>query len=693
MRRRLLKTLTTLALSVLMIVSVISAFVLGIGADKPINALAEGEQTYTKVDLADIQSTDTIIIVSTHKTNGSYAMSNDKGTSAGPEAVKVTVDNNTITTAATNILWNISKDGDNLTIYPAGTTATWLYCTGTNKGVRVGTNTNKVFTVDAASGYLKHTATGRYLGVFNNADWRCYTSNTGKSNIVNQSFSFYKQETSTCEHDWQENSRVDATCTEDGSVDYKCSVCSNTKTETLKATGHNYENGVCKVCGAEKPATYALVTDVKELTIGSQIIIAAFDSDFALSTNQKTNNRGQAEVTKSEDKSEVTFEKSAGVQIITLENGKNDNTFAFNVGTKSYLYAASSSSNNLKTENSLSNNGSWKIEIGTNGVATITAQGANTRNILRYNSGSLLFSCYGSGQNDVSIYKLVEDTESDSEPVVKGVQLALNKGVTVKVTYDVPELWLNANAEAKVVFSNGQLFEAKAGENVYSVDLTPKQINDDLTVKIQLKDAVFGAETDVSVSAYQTKVKAAGKDKLGYSQEKFDALIDLIDAALTYSDAADGKDVTLKGSFADNETTKTTIVHANEKAKLFTGYAGTLGTYASVKVGVNTGNIPQGGDTLVIKVGTGENEKVLHNGKFASALNADGQIVIDEIYPLNFNDTIYIEASDGSSATFTFNAYLKAVYDSSTTDQTTVKNLALATYLYGLAAEAYNTAQ
>ena len=151
---------------------------------------------------------------------------------------------------------------------------------------------------------------------------------------------------------------------------------------------------------SNEPA-WTLVTDVNTLVAGDQIVIVASKSNVALSTNQKSNNRGQANVTKLNNT--VTF--GSDVQIITLEAGKVDNTFAFNVGSAGYLYAASSSNNYLRTEKTLSNNSSWKIEITSAGIATVKAQGSNTRNWMRYNSQSSLFACYSSGQNDISIYK------------------------------------------------------------------------------------------------------------------------------------------------------------------------------------------------------------------------------------------------------------------------------------------------
>lgn len=153
-------------------------------------------------------------------------------------------------------------------------------------------------------------------------------------------------------------------------------------------------------------AVFTLVEDISQLAVGDQIIIVGTNTtdsnSYALSTDQKTNNRGQVEIKIDNKTITVT---SADVQIITVEAGTKDNTFAFNVGN-GYLYAASSSNNYLKTQTNLSDNSSWSVAIAVDGTATIKAQGTYTRNWLRYNKSSGLFACYSSGQDDVVIYKL-----------------------------------------------------------------------------------------------------------------------------------------------------------------------------------------------------------------------------------------------------------------------------------------------
>ena len=160
--------------------------------------------------------------------------------------------------------------------------------------------------------------------------------------------------------------------------------------------------GVTSVVGQ----TWELVTDVDNLAADDEVVIVANSANYALSTTQNENNRGQASVTKNNNTPKTVTWTGTSVQVLTLKTGESTGTFAFYAGS-GYLYAASSSKNYLRTEETLSANSSWSITITSAGVATIKATGSNTRNWLRYNSSSSIFSCYGSGQGDVCIYKKV----------------------------------------------------------------------------------------------------------------------------------------------------------------------------------------------------------------------------------------------------------------------------------------------
>ncbi len=143
---------------------------------------------------------------------------------------------------------------------------------------------------------------------------------------------------------------------------------------------------------------FVLVTNAAQLTIGDSIVIAY--ENYAMGASSSNGNfREKTDIMVSNGR--ITH-LADDVQIIVLEEGVADGTYAFNVDG-SYLAAASSSSNYLKTVSALDENGSWTITIS-DALAKITAQGSYSRNTLQYNTGSPRFSCYKSGQKDVTIY-------------------------------------------------------------------------------------------------------------------------------------------------------------------------------------------------------------------------------------------------------------------------------------------------
>ena len=131
------------------------------------------------------------------------------------------------------------------------------------------------------------------------------------------------------------------------------------------------------------------------------MIITNADASYGLGV-QNSNNRKAVALTKNDNL--ITVDETTNKNVTVLTLGQSDGKYTFFDEGKGYLYAASSSSNYLKTQATLSDNGKCTIAI-TNNVATIKFQGSNTRNLLRYDSSNKLFSCYGSGQQDVAIYQ------------------------------------------------------------------------------------------------------------------------------------------------------------------------------------------------------------------------------------------------------------------------------------------------
>lgn len=186
------------------------------------------------------------------------------------------------------------------------------------------------------------------------------------------------------------------------------------------------------VCGLSVSATsFILVESTSQLEVGKKYIIVAAESNFAMSTTQNTNNRGQFSITK-EGKLINSIPNS--VQILTLEQGTIDDTWAFNTGS-GYLCSASSNSNNLKTTDGLKDRTSATITISTAGIATIVFQENYTRNTLKYNQSSGIFACYApeDARNNVSLYKEVDTATGIDELVAKNAPVEYYNLLGVKV--------------------------------------------------------------------------------------------------------------------------------------------------------------------------------------------------------------------------------------------------------------------
>ena len=150
--------------------------------------------------------------------------------------------------------------------------------------------------------------------------------------------------------------------------------------------------------------TWKLVTSNSQISSGDQVIIAAKDYDFAVSTNQKTNNRGQAAITKSGN----TLTYDSEVAVFTLEAGTVSGSYGFNTGS-GYLYVFDNSNNYLRTQSNLDDAASFYISAASDGTCSVTSAAYSTAdkgNVpMQYNYSSKLFSCYPRAtQTALSLY-------------------------------------------------------------------------------------------------------------------------------------------------------------------------------------------------------------------------------------------------------------------------------------------------
>lgn len=303
----------------------------------------------------------------------------------------------------------------------------------------------------------------------------------------------------------------------------------------------------------ESDEIYTLVTDASTLKIGDKVIIAAANANVAISTTQNTSNRPQADVTK---KDNTIVNPGNDVQVFTLEAGTKSDTYAFNTGS-GYIYAASSSKNQLKTQQKNNDNGSWTISCTAEGVATIKANGTNTRNLLKYNSNTTngkVFSCYSSVQSDIAIYSDGKGTGSvPPPPVIKAenTSVSLNHddendhymtisitgaeadGITCKVaenaggTGEAPA-WLTANypdKDGKLSYM-AEANTSDAARTAYIV-LSASNADDTTSLAIKVTQNGVGSAEQTTVTKQISEISGTTTNGTKKSSMKMDDVITL----------------------------------------------------------------------------------------------------------------------------------------------------------------------
>lgn len=142
---------------------------------------AKETESWVLVTPADGLTEGTYALVASTNTKTGVLVSTNGTSSAPTFNTSVVVEENILKGVAESMQFDLAAVDGGYTLAVAGQTTNYLYTTNTNNGVRVGTNANKVWTIGKHDGnpdafVFKCNATSRFLGVYSNQDWRCYTA-------------------------------------------------------------------------------------------------------------------------------------------------------------------------------------------------------------------------------------------------------------------------------------------------------------------------------------------------------------------------------------------------------------------------------------------------------------------------------------------------------------------------------------
>ena len=281
--------------------------------------------------------------------------------------------------------------------------------------------------------------------------------------------------------------------------------------------------------------------------------------------------------------------------IAKVTEGDNAGKYTIQDAAGKYLYAAGGTGNNhLKGQDATSY---WTIEEK-DGNYVITSTVANcTRNLLRYNSQNNLFSCYASGQNDVTLYKysdLVPDTrpkleiatetlnlESDAsigtiDVTVKNITSVAVRALTAKDAQDEVN-WLTVTYSNGVISYSATANVSEEARTAYIEAYASDDLKDGVTV------------TQAGKTAANTPVEYTVKYTVATTS-----------SVTTSGDAPVGSSTTFKNTY----TTKEQMTKNNSQTYTLSGFKGcvikkvTLSMKSNASAGTGTFSMKAGSTTL-----------------------------------------------------------------------------------------------
>ena len=176
----------------------------------------------------------------------------------------------------------------------------------------------------------------------------------------------------------------------------------------IKKLGLDLESATCS--RVEIHPVDEVFVPATSIAAGDKILITSGTSGtVGVIGVQNTNNRTAVNYTISDG----IIVSNANTYPLTVGTGETVDTYytLYDPTVDGYLYAAASGNNYLKSEAAVTVDSEWQITLdGTSKATKFEATGSENKNLLRYNSSNKLFSCYGSGQNDVYVFKKVDGT-------------------------------------------------------------------------------------------------------------------------------------------------------------------------------------------------------------------------------------------------------------------------------------------
>lgn len=293
----------------------------------------------------------------------------------------------------------------------------------------------------------------------------------------------YVDITDTCEHSWQEEKRVDATCTQEGSVTFICELCGEEKEETLDKIAHKPgEWIVTKAATCTEAGTKVQKCTVCNTVIGTQAVSALGHSYGAWTQETSATVFAAATETRKCSRCGNVEKRSTGTKLaayakLTAKSVKmqvKQKTSAFKVTEMAAGdYVKSWKSSNTKV---------LKVSGKSNGTCKLTAQKKTGKATLTITFASGLKKTV-----KVTVQKN-KVTTTKITGVPKKLTLKVKKSTSLKpvlTPFDSQQkvTYKTSNKKVATVSSKGKITAKKKGKAVITVTSGKKKVKCTVTVK------------------------------------------------------------------------------------------------------------------------------------------------------------------------------------------------------------------
>lgn len=494
--------------------------------------VAKEAESWVLVTPADGLSEGTYALVASTSTETGSIVSS-KGTSAAPTFdTSVSVEGDILYGVTPAMQFDLAGTAGNWVLYVSGDSTKWLYCNNSNNGVRVGNSENKTWTItshgkNSKAFVVKHNTTNRFLGVYNNQDWRCYDALSKLDGVVGNTGAifFYKKVSGSVAPDTTPKIEVTSAVeqsigAEGGDLEFEYTVTnSDSEPEATVTQGADFlesvevENGIIAVtvkenetsservakitltCGDATPVVLTITQTGKVVVDdsfepGLYWIMATEDGTTKVMTPLgETANYGYGQTTT------VTDGRSYARNAFTFTAVEGGFTIQDVLGR--YYYADDEHQSFQLGTNSSTDGLVWTISVNNDGTYVLTNVGSSR--VMKYGDGT--YTTFG-------VYK-----DSDEETGVYPTLVKADNPLPVELSS------ISVNGY-KTSFAEGDTFEFGGTVTANYSDGTTKNVT--ANASVTTPEMVNGASVTVSYTEggitktflYNITVKAAGVEEV-----------------------------------------------------------------------------------------------------------------------------------------------------------------------------------